>query len=321
MKKQIKVAIAKGDEYHSTLKSLNLIKEDLLEKLGRIKPKKIFLKPNWLQFRKDWLPITKVDTLRAVIDFFSKIGDFSFTAGDATPTIFGWNGKTFLAQANYKILEKEYSCVKVVDLNDYPARKKFLAKTLDGPKPLRYYEPILDAQFLVSVARLKTHDTFINTLSLKNVAIGCAYWQDKILFHATPTADDHREGKPTPKAWFQTILPLVNYNFYQGSKAVYPALSIIDSVQAMEGDGPDLGTAVNLGVTIASTDPLSADIIGTKIMGFKLSDIPYLDILNDERKPNIKVVGQKLSQFKYRFKTHHDHHLHKITKKAVLDLF
>ncbi len=302
MNKQI-VAIGKGDEYQSTMAALELIKDQIRTKLEVKKPKEIFLKPNWLKYRPDWLPITKLDTLRAAIDFFNKLGNFNFVIGDGVSMVWGWTSKEFLSQTNYYDLEKEYPNVKVIDLNDYPAQEKFTAKTIDGDKPVRYYEPILKAQFLVSIAKIKTHNLFANTLSLKNVAIGCAHWQDKVLFHARYNPYDTRQEKPNKKSWYKRILPMANFNFYQGSQVVYPDVAIIDGVGAMEENGPGNGTLVNLGVTLASADALSADIVATRIMGFKLAEIPYLDILNDVRKPAIRIIGENIGQFKYRFKT------------------
>jgi len=314
------VAVARGDEYQSTSEAIKLIKDRIITQLRLKEVKRIFLKPNWLKFRADWLPITKLDTLRALIDFLGSLGDFSFIVGDATPTVFGWDGKTFLRQANYQILEKEYPKVKVVDLNDFPAKKKFKAKTLDGERWVRIYKPVLETDFLVSVAKIKTHNTFANTLSLKNVAIGCAHEQDKALFHALGRPHDSREEKPDKQTWYEKVLPMVNYNFYQGSKAVYPDLAVIDGVIAMEGDGPSDGTPVNLGITLASLDALSADIVATKMMGFSLNEIPYLDILNNERKPQIKIIGESLDQFNYQFKPDQDYPYHQTTKAAVLKL-
>ena len=313
-----KVSIARGDEYKSTFTALKLIEDDIVSKLEKMKPQEIFLKPNWIKFRPDWLSITKLDTIRAIVDFFIKLGEFEFIVADATPTVFGWNGKSFLKQENYKILEKEYDNLVVLDLNDYPAREKFMAKTIDGDKPVAYYDPVLDAEFLVSIAKIKTHDTFANTLSLKNVAIGCAYWKDKIKFHAITKVGDVRENEPDKRIWFMKVLPIINYNFYKGSKTVYPDLAVIDGVHAMEGNGPVEGTPVDLGISLASCDGLSADIAATKIMGFELSEIPYLDILKDEMNPRIEVIGEDIDQFKYKFKPHSEYQFHKTTKEAVL---
>jgi len=321
MSKQI-VSIAKGDEYWSTMKSLELIKDQIVKKLHHKKPKEIFLKPNWLKYRPDWLPITKLDTLRATIDFFNQLGRYDFVVGDGVSMVWGWTSKEFLSKTNYYDLEKEYKNVRVIDLNDYSAEKKFEALTIDGKKEVRYYKPILDAQFLVSIAKIKTHDTWANTLSLKNVAVGCAHWQDKVLFHGFSKPHDPRQGMPDLKRWYEKTLPLANRNLYLASKIVYPDLAIIDGVLAMEGEGPSKGTPVALGITLSGCDPLSADIVATKIMGFVLEEIPYLDILNDVMKPDIEIIGEDISQFDYRFKTDKEYKKYRygIKKDKVLEL-
>ncbi|MGI5826710.1 MAG: DUF362 domain-containing protein [Patescibacteria group bacterium] len=315
--KKVKVAIEKGDEYSATAKALNLIKEQILAKVEKEKIQEIFLKPNWVMFQTDWLPITKTQTIKAIIDFFNLIGEFKITVGDASPIVFGWDTKMLLERTDFLSLEKEYRNVKVVDLNDYPAEEKFLAKTLDGPKSIRYFKPILESQFLVSIAKIKTHDTFANTLSLKNVASGCAHGEDKFFLHGLGSFPDNRRNDTDLN---KTIMPMVHYNFYQGSKAVYPDLAVIDGVVAMEGNGPVHGTPVNLGIALASVDPLSADIVATRIMGIDPREIIYSDILKDELRPNFETVGEDPNQFKHEFKLSNYQNRPHTTKQEVLNL-
>lgn len=314
---KVKVAIAKGDEYSSTLKALNLIKDQVLAKLNEKRVQEIFLKPNWVMFQDDFLPITKTQTIRAIIDFFNQLGEFKIIVGDASPTVFGWDTKMLLERTDFLSLENEYHNVKVIDLNDCPAEEKFLAKTLDGPRPIRYFKPILETQFLISVAKIKTHDTFANTLSLKNVASGCAHGEDKFFLHGLGSFPDNRRNDPGLN---KTIMPMVHYNFYQGSKAVYPDLAVIDGVVAMEGNGPVHGTPVNLGITLASADPLSADIVATRIMGIDPGEIIYADILKDELRPNFETVGEDPNQFKHEFKLSNYQNRPHTTKQEVLNL-
>jgi uncharacterized protein (DUF362 family) len=44
-------------------------------------------------------------------------------------------------------------------------------------------------------------------------------------------------------------------------------LSVIDASQAMEGDGPSEGDIVDMGLIVAGTDPLAADMVGAALMG------------------------------------------------------
>ncbi len=313
-----KVAIAKGDEYFSTRKALSLIKDEVLAKLQKKNAQEIFLKPNWVMFQDNWLPITKTQTVKAMIDFFNSLGKFRIVVGDASPTAFGWNTKMFLEQTDFLDLAKQYGNVRVIDLNDYPAEEKFQALTLDGEKPIRYFKPILESQFLVSVAKMKTHDTFANTLSLKNVASGCAHGEDKFYLHGLGKFPDERRNSPD---FEKQILTLAHYNFCQGSKAVYPDLAVIDGVVAMEGNGPVYGTAVNLGITLVSVDALSADLVATQIMGINPQEIIYLEILKEELGGEFEVIGENEKEFTSKFKlSDHYQKSPRLSKKEVLSL-
>jgi uncharacterized protein (DUF362 family) len=313
-----KVAIAKGDEYSSTLKALSLIKDQVLVKLQKKKVREIFLKPNWVMFQDNWLAITKTQTVKAIIDYFNSLGKFKIMVGDASPTAFGWNTKTLLKQTDFVDLAKQYRNVRVIDLNDYPAEEKFQALTLDGEKPIRYFKPILESQFLVSVAKMKTHDTFANTLSLKNVASGCAHGEDKFYLHGLGKFPDERRNNPDFK---KQILALAHYNFYHGSKAVYPDLAVIDGVVAMEGNGPVHGTVVNLGMTLAAIDALSADLVATKIMGINPQEVFYLEILKEERDLEFEIIGENEKEFLHKFKLSDNYQSRPpLTKKEVLNL-
>jgi uncharacterized protein (DUF362 family) len=77
----------------------------------------------------------------------------------------------------------------------------------------------------------------------------------------------------------------------------------------MEGDGPIDGTPVDTRLALASTDPLALDSLGTKIMGFDPTQIPYLSSMNEAGMgqgdlDKISVMGANLSDCLFKFKPH-----------------
>jgi len=337
------VSIAKGNEYKSTLKALTLISDKIKAQLKTKSPKTILLKPNLVYFSPpNWLPITKLDTIRATVNFFSKLGRFKFIVADSAPTIFGWNTKQILDDANYWQLEKEYKNLKVLDLNDKSFVTKFSAVTQAGPKPIKVAKLILEADYLVSLAKIKTHDTFLNTLSIKNIIMGAIAGDQKVFMHGTPSISSNSTqilktarkikylllsnpiAKPLAdfanKRYLAAQIPYLHANHLIAIKYLYPDLAIIDGGKAMEGDGPSSNQVIPLGITIASTDALSADLVATIVMGFKAGDIAYLDILKDKEKPKYEVIGQKLTQFTYHFKPHQNYSMQNASKDKVISM-
>ena len=51
-------------------------------------------------------------------------------------------------------------------------------------------------------------------------------------------------------------------------------LVVVDGSWAMEGDGPTMGTPVQMGLIIAGTNPLATDMLTANIMGFEPHEVP-----------------------------------------------
>jgi uncharacterized protein (DUF362 family) len=115
--------------------------------------------------------------------------------------------------------------------------------------------------YIISAAKLKTHDTVVATLSLKNVVVGAAIKRsgsDKPIIHG---------------GGFRGL----NYNIFAMAGRLHPNLSVIDGYEGMEGNGPVRGTAVNSRVCVVSPDWLAADRVGVELMGIDFAKIGYLN--------------------------------------------
>jgi uncharacterized protein (DUF362 family)/Pyruvate/2-oxoacid:ferredoxin oxidoreductase delta subunit len=102
----------------------------------------------------------------------------------------------------------------------------------------------LDADAVINLPKLKTHAQMYMTLAVKNL-FGCVAGKRKIEWHFK--AERHYEH-------FAKVLVHV-------AKAVSPALTIVDGVLAMEGNGPNAGTPRQLGVIVAGTDCVAVDAV------------------------------------------------------------
>lgn len=106
------------------------------------------------------------------------------------------------------------------------------------------------ADVLIDLPRLKTHGFMMMTGAVKNL-FGCIPGLEKAQFHMkVPERQDFAEM-------------LVDL-----ALACRPALSIMDAVVAMEGDGPAGGTPRQVGALLASADPYALDVVAAAIAGF-----------------------------------------------------
>ncbi len=113
-------------------------------------------------------------------------------------------------------------------------------------------------------------------MSLKNVLMGAPVndyksQKGKMLMHSW----DLQGYKPGMKISMRKDL-ILHYNLFQLTQIVYPDLGVVDAFTAMEGNGPIDGTPVDTRLALASVDPLALDTVGTKIMGFDPTQIPYM---------------------------------------------
>jgi uncharacterized protein (DUF362 family) len=147
--------------------------------------------------------------------------------------------------------------VELVDLNDCPF-KNIVVSGGDGRAIiLRASRLLLDSsKYIISASRMKTHDTVIVSLSIKNLAMASIFMDDKKTVH---------QGIRETNRYIAGI-----------AGQVWPNLSVINGFEGMEGDGPSHGEAVPLGIAISSTDALVADRVGCEIMGVDLHDVGYL---------------------------------------------
>ncbi|MDP4282541.1 MAG: DUF362 domain-containing protein [Bacteroidota bacterium] len=143
--------------------------------------------------------------------------------------------------------------------------------------------PILRCDSYFNLCKLKTHSLMIMTGGVKNI-FGVIPGRSKPGYHSTMTTQELFAGM---------LLDL--------AALVPPKLTIMDAVVGMEGDGPFNGTPRHIGLLIASTDPLSLDMVVSEMMGIPKEKNP---LLVEAKKRNIhpsaieevEVIGVPLKQ-------------------------
>lgn len=111
---------------------------------------------------------------------------------------------------------------------------------------------VLDADFLISVPKVKTHAEAGLSCAMKNW-VGIAVSQDKRHMH----------------------LDLAR-NIFAINEVVRPDLILVDGLVGMEGNGPGDGEPFRLGRLVASADAFLNDLVVARLIGFPWREVPYL---------------------------------------------
>ncbi len=272
------------DRYFCVNESLRLLRPELAQKIkGK---KKIVIKPNFVSTSKQ-LAATHVDAVRAVLDTVTELSDQPVTIAEGPASGSAVGG---FRSFGYDSLKEDYA-IRFADLNHSASKEVTVFDASLRPLPIRVARPILDSDFRISVAPMKTHDTVIVTLALKNMLVGSLPGvEEKLKIH---------QG-------YQAI----NKNLYELARLIPPHLSIVDAFTAMEGDGPTHGTGVDMRVALCGTDFLAVDTVAAHLMGFDIDEIGYLHYCKEARLgeadlDKIDVIGNaSLDQIRRKFKPH-----------------
>jgi uncharacterized protein (DUF362 family) len=122
---------------------------------------------------------------------------------------------------------------------------------------------VLKFDTLISLAQLKVHETATVTLCLKNIAMS---------FPAADFYGHPRYTQKQPNHFFEDM-----HSFIAAMAKRFPAqLGIIVGNPAMIGIGPIGGHTFDTGLVIASRDPLAADTIGARLLGFSPRGVHHI---------------------------------------------
>lgn len=124
-------------------------------------------------------------------------------------------------------------------------------------------EPVLEADVVINVAKLKTHSMTMLSAGVKNL-FGCVPGLQKPELHYR---HPELEG-------FSGMLAEL-------AKLVAPAITLLDAVDCMEGNGPTGGSPRHMGLTLAARNPFEQDAFAASLMGMEPQEIPMLRIARE----------------------------------------
>jgi uncharacterized protein (DUF362 family) len=333
MNSKKKVALVTGDNRKDNIrKCLSLINKDL-EPIKNAKH--ILIKPNLVAIKPE-ISNTHVEAVEAVIEFIRDIvPETPITVGEGAASAF-YNGlptSKMFEDYDYYRLEKKFNKVSLTDFDNDTDVIESPIHSVVGDTHLRITRRVEEFDYKISLAIPKTHNFAVATFGIKNMA-GLVLRQDMAMIHgmkggvevdAPKTLLDKLPAGTVSKArralpnWlinflfkqyptYRRSVKMIHRNIVEFAKRTWPDLVVLDGFVCMEGDGPVDGTAVEMKTAIASADPVKADGVGARLIGFEPDEIGYLYYLQNEEKMGRysleNYAGDDLNRVKRKFRRH-----------------
>jgi uncharacterized protein (DUF362 family)/Pyruvate/2-oxoacid:ferredoxin oxidoreductase delta subunit len=158
--------------------------------------------------------------------------------------------------------------------------------SIDNPeaiylKTLTVLKPLIEADMIINLPKLKTHGQMVYTGAVKN------------MYGAIPG---------TKKSQYHFLM--AEYNRFADTLidvfiSVKPNLNIMDAVTGMDGQGPTAGDPRHIGLLLASENAFALDLTALKIINVKPSDVPVITQgikrgLCPTDMSNIQICGEPL---------------------------
>ncbi len=258
--------------------------EQVIHDLGGLKDiikegDRVLIKPNLVAVPTDRLSgaVTRWEVVLAIAECVAKEGACPFVAESASA---GEDTQMVMLRCEYdKITEAGYP---LLDLKKEEAAEISVKKG-SLVKKLKTWKPVAEADVIISVPVMKTHDQTEVTLGLKNL---------KGLIADNQKKEFHRIGV------VKGVADMVS--------RLKPAMTIIDGTFGQEGIGPVFGDTVKMDLILGSKDVVACDAVASAVMGYDPAEAmitkeAYRRKLGEMKLSQIEVVGEPIDKVKRRF--------------------
>jgi uncharacterized protein (DUF362 family) len=247
-----RVAVLRASSYDGDLEGVVL---DGLRAVGAdVDGASVLLKPNLVEYDPGAVINTDPRLVAATVLAMRRLGAASVTVAEGP----GHRRDTQFVVTSSGLLDALAAVeAPFVDLNTAALARVRLDTSFTDLGELWLPQPVIDADVVVSMPKMKTHHWAGATLSLKN-CFGCVpgriYGWPKNVLH-----------------WAGLEQAIVDV-----AAAVRPDVQIVDGIVGMQGNGPIQGTPISAGVLVFGTDPVATDSTAARLMGLDPTRIGYL---------------------------------------------
>ncbi len=190
----------------------------------------------------------------------------------------GWGCNS---EESFKVTGVDKICRRLnVPLIDFKRGRGIHVQVTDGLvlQDMIVDEILQECDFIISLAKLKTHCETIVSLSLKNMKGVIAEDKERLRFHLLD----------------------VNRCLVDLNKVFRPHFSIVEGIVALEGIGPlHPGVPKPMGLLVGGWDPVAVDAVCVKIMGLEPGEIRHIQIAAEQglgqiKMDKIEIIGESL---------------------------
>ncbi len=244
---------------------------------------RVFIKPNIVFWTKactfpKWGVITTSRVIEDVVVLLKEYGIDHITIGEGITT----DPRDTQTPAHafktlgYENLGRRYG-VKCINVMERPFKKVDLGEGII----LKFNADILQSDFVVNIPVMKTHNQTVVSLGIKNLKGTIDMPSRKACHSPDPNKDLH---------FFVSRL----------ADKMPPMLTLIDGIFSLERGPAFDGKVKRSNILVASSDILSADMVGAKILGHDPAAVPHLAwAAKNRNRPldlsDMEIVGEKIT--------------------------
>ncbi len=241
--------------------------------------KTVLLNPSWVAppTEPEKGCITQAEVTRAVADIVQEMGARAIIAessavGVDTEKVIQGSGYQQLRESGYELVDLKKTGTMTLPV---PGGKVF--------QEVESYRAVKEADVIISLPKLKTHDQTEITCSIKKLKGLLSDRYKKLM---------HLEGL------FDGVVDLLS--------AIKPRLAVVDGIYCQEGLGPVFGRPVEMDLILAGKDLVAVDAVCGRIMGFDPEEVLLTQKaaqrgLGKSKKEEIEILGERLEELHRRF--------------------
>jgi len=240
------------------------------------KGSRVLLKPNLLFGKSPEKAVTTHPSIvRGMIRIVREAGGVPSIGDSPSVGSLTWTAE----KAGIKAVADEMKC-PLVEFNRPVLPPKGGGKTF---KQLEIDQAVCEADVIINLPKFKTHSLTLLTLGVKNL-FGCIPGPKKPLWHLKAGED-------------QKIFAKILADIYE---VIQPSLTVLDGIVGMEGNGPNSGRPIQIGLILASGDSLSLDQIVCDLLGISRESLLTNRVAFEQGMGSdpIDVLGEKVEDLK-----------------------
>lgn len=279
----VSVVKTKGNEYADIKEAVDKVIEQIGGLEDIIKPGyKVIIKPNLVATPTDRLSggVTRWEVCLAIYEAVKDVGAIPIIAESAAA---GADTESVIEKCGYQDLRN--NGIPVINLKAKDSKRCDIpvenGKIVDK---LNSWETVRDADAIITVPVMKTHDQTEVTLGMKNCK-GLIADVNKKRLHTLGLVEGVCDIIQTLK----------------------PVLEIVDGTFGQQGLGPIFGETKEMDLIVGSKDLVACEAVTSKIMGYEVDEVgitvaAYNRGLGEKNLSRIEVVGEKIEDVQSRFK-------------------